>query len=192
MVLYADGTASATDLSPPPARVSNSANSAIVFAPPTLYHPDRFELRGGVFAHAVGSPEEGSADLNFELVAPRFFTIPNLPDFLTPRFHVGGMVNLDGQTSYSYAGALWTINLTQNWFAEGFFGGIVHNGKHNDETGQMNDLGCSWAFHSGGSLGYRLNARWSVMATFDHLSNAELCQYNKGVNDWGLRLGYTL
>src|SRR5271169_2556463 len=109
------GIASATDLPPPPP--PPPSNSSVIFAPPTLYHPERFELRGGVFAHAVASPEGGSADLNLELVAPRFFTIPGLPDYFTPRFHVGGIGNLAGKTSYVYAGALWTYNFTRNWFA---------------------------------------------------------------------------
>jgi hypothetical protein len=30
------------------------------------------------------------------------------------------------------------------------------------------------------------------MGTFDHLSNATLCTNNKGINDYGLRLGYSL
>jgi hypothetical protein len=71
----------------------------------SLYHPERFELRGGVFAHALASPEAGSVDANLELVAPRFFVIPWLPEYLTPRFHVGGIANFNGKTSYVYAGA---------------------------------------------------------------------------------------
>ena len=55
----------------------------------------------------------------------------------------------------------------------------------------MNGLGCRWAFHSGGSVGYRLDDRWSVLGTFDHLSNATLCPYNKGINDYGLRAAYS-
>ena len=136
--------ASASDLAPPAAS-SNSTNSAIVFAPPTLYHPERFELRGGLFAHAISSPEGGSADLNLEVVAPRFFTIPGLPDYFTPRFHVGGIGNFAGRTSYVYAGALWTYNFNANWFAEGFFGGLVHNGNLDDVSDHMNGLGCRWA-----------------------------------------------
>jgi hypothetical protein len=185
--------AAATDLAPPSQPAMNSpATSSLVFGPPTLYHPERFEIRGGVFAHAIGSPEAGSADINAELVAPRFFTIPGLPDYLTPRLHIGGMGNLAGRTSYVYAGGLWTFNLTPRWFAEGFFGGIVHNGELSDVSTTMNGLGCRWAFHSGGSIGYRLNDRWSVLGTFDHLSNATLCTNNKGINDFGLRLGYSL
>jgi hypothetical protein len=184
--------AAATDLAPPPPTIVNPSTSSLIFGPPTFYHPERFEIRGGVFAHAIGSPEEGSADLNLELVAPRFFTIPFLPDYLTPRLHIGGMGNLAGRTSYVYAGGLWTFNLTPRWFAEGFFGGIVHNGELSDVSTTMNGLGCRWAFHSGGSIGYRLSDRWSVMGTFDHLSNATLCTNNKGINDYGLRLGYSL
>jgi len=181
----------AADLTPPPPLVKSS-NSEIVFEPPTLYHPERFELRAGVFAHAIASPEAGSADINLELVAPRFFTIPFLPDYFTPRFHIGGIGNFAGKTSYVYAGGLWTLNLTRSWFVEGFFGGLVHNGNLDDNADNMNGLGCRWAFHSGGSIGYRLNDRWTVMGTFDHLSNGEICTYNKGINDYGLRLGYTL
>lgn len=162
-----------------------------MFAPPTLDHPERWELRGGVFAHAVASPESGSVDLNLELVAPRFFIIPFLPDFATPRFHVGGMGNTAGKTSYVYAGALWTFNFWQNWFVEGFFGGLVHNGNLDDNADNMNGLGCRWAFHDGASIGYRVNDHLSVMGTFDHLSNGELCAFNKGINDYGLRVGYS-
>jgi lipid A 3-O-deacylase len=179
------GAASAADL-----QLSPSSASAIIFAPPILYHPERFELRGGAFAHAVSNPESGSADANIEVVAPRFFLIPGVPDFLTPRFHIGGIINTAGKTSYVYAGALWTYNLGR-WFVEGFFGGLIHDGNLDDTADDMNGLGCRWAFHSGGSLGYRIDDHWSVMGTFDHLSNAETCQYNKGINDYGLRAAYS-
>jgi hypothetical protein len=192
-VVLSASKAAATDLAPPPPPpMISPSTSSLVFGPPTLYHPERFEIRGGVFAHAVGSPEAGSADLNLELVAPRFFTVPFLPDYLTPRFHIGGIANLAGKTSYIYAGGLWTFNLTPRWFAEGFFGGLVHNGELDDISTTMNGLGCRWAFHSGGSIGYRVSDRWSVLGTFDHLSNATLCTNNKGINDFGLRLGYSL
>src|SRR5665213_1037004 len=134
--------AAASDLAPPPPPpMVSSEPAAIIFGPPTLYHPERFEIRGGVFAHAIGSPEAGSADLNLELVAPRFFTIPFLPDYLTPRFHVAGIGHLAGRTSYVYARGLSMFNFTPRWFAEGFFGGIVHNGELRDVAAAMDGLG---------------------------------------------------
>ncbi len=182
-------SAAATDLAAPSPTV-RSADTQVLFGQ-SLYHPERFELRGGIFAHAIASPEAGSVDLNLELVAPKFFVIPGLPEYFTPRFHVGGMVNFAGKTSYVYAGGLWTFNITQRWFVEGFFGGLVHNGHLDDLSDNMNGLGCRWAFHSGGSVGYRFNDRWSVLGTFDHLSNAQLCTNNKGINDYGLRVSYS-
>lgn len=189
VILLGVGGAVAADL--PSAAPSSPSNSAVIFGPPALYHPERFELRGGVFAHAIASPESGSADGNIEIVAPRFFHIPGLPDYFTPRLHAGAMVNFAGRTSYVYAGALWTYNITPRWFVEGFFGGLIHNGHLDDVSDTMNGLGCRWAFHDGASIGYRLNDRWSVMGTFDHLSNGTLCAYNKGINDYGLRAAYS-
>ena len=181
------GGASATDLPPPPP----SSSSSVIFSPSTLYHPERFDLGGGFFAHAIASPEAGSVDANLELAAPKIFVIPWLPEYLTPRFHVGGIANFNGKTSYVYAGALWTFNITRSWYVEGFFGGLVYNGNLDDNASDMNGLGCRWAFHSGGSIGYRLSDRWSVMGTFDHHSNAQICTNNKGINDYGVRAAYS-
>ncbi len=97
----------------------------------------------------------------------------------------------DGVHEDAAAQFLWTYNVTPRWFVEGFFGGLIHNGNLDDISDNMNGLGCRWAFHSGGSIGYRLNDRWSVMGTFDHLSNGQLCSLNKGINDFGLRAAYS-
>lgn len=60
-----------------------------------------------------------------------------------------------------------------------------------DLSDNMNGLGCRWAFHSGGSVGYRINDHWSVMGTFDHLSNGQICTNNKGINDYGIRAAFS-
>jgi hypothetical protein len=193
------GGAFAADMAPPPPQVTapppalppQPAAEWYLFSKSPLDHPERWELRGGLFAHAVASPESGSVDINAELVAPKFFVIPWLPAEATPRLHIGGIFNTAGKTSYVYAGGLWTVDFTKHWFAEGFFGGLVHNGNLDDFADNMNGLGCRWAFHSGGSIGYRLNDRWSVMGTFDHLSNGQICTNNKGINDYGLRAAYS-
>ena len=49
---------------------------------------------------------------------------------------------------------------------------------------------------SAASIGYRFNSHWSVMFTFDHLSNGSgiglsNCGRNKGLNNYGARIGYT-
>ncbi len=53
-----------------------------------------------------------------------------------------------------------------------FFGGAVHDGSING-TSDLNALGSRVLFNVGGSVGYRFDAHWSVMATFDHMSNGK-------------------
>jgi hypothetical protein len=161
-----------------------------------LIDPPRWEVRLGAFAHGVGSIEEGTVALNPELVLPRLpFGQDEWWAILVPRPHVGGMINVSGKTSYVYGGALWTLPLWYGFFAEGFFGGAVHNGSLLGEPGRV-ALGCNPVFHVGGSLGYSLSPRWHIMATFDHISNGNSvfgtdCVKNQGLNQWGARLGFS-
>lgn len=160
---------------------------------------DKYEFRLGSFLHGVGGREKGYADLNAEFVLPDPWPQSWQPSnprmrFLLPRPHFGTMVNFNGMTSYVYAGALWTFPLPYNFFIEGFVGGAVHNGVLQDDPNRAS-LGCRELFHSGGSFGYRFGDRWSAMFTFDHLSNGNAalhaCSHNQGLNQYGVRLGYS-
>jgi lipid A 3-O-deacylase len=162
-----------------------------IYAPSPLAQPQRYEVRLGAFAHDVAFPEQGSADINAELVFPR---LPiNLPAgwmFLVPRPQIGVMANTVGKTSYVYAGVVWTFNVTERFFFEPIFGGSVHDGKTNVSAPGWGELGCRELFHTGISLGYRLTELWTLYATWDHISNARLCAHNIGNNDYGARIGY--
>jgi hypothetical protein len=153
-----------------------------------------FEARFGGFAHGIGSPESGTVDLNAEIVSPRLFNFPGAWSVLSPRIQMGVLGNLGGRTSAGYAGFLWTIPLFDRLFAEAFVGGAVHNGSQKGSP-NMAALGCDPLFNVGGSLGYRFNERWSVMFTFDHMSNGmgifgTNCGRNVGLNNYGARIGY--
>lgn len=164
--------------------------------------PDSFEARFGAFTHGVGGPEEGSADINAELVFPRLWHVHNgwNPlhlddgwDWLIPRPHIGGMLNTAGKTSYIYGGALWTFDVTRSIFLETFFGGALHNGELDGDSTHAS-LGCRLLYHLGGSVGVRVMPRWSVLFTYDHISNGKgtfsNCSHNHGLNDYGLRLSH--
>jgi lipid A 3-O-deacylase len=166
--------------------------------PATLAAPlwSQYEFRLGAFAHGVGflGPgfEQGSVDLNAEFLLPR---LPLWQDsfwsFLSPRPQIGGMLNLDGKTSYAFAGVVWTLDLTPNWFFEPMFGGAIHDGELTAPRGSGRlSLGCSPLFHTGASIGYHLSGNWDVMLTWDHISNAGLCGSNPGINDFGVKIGY--
>jgi lipid A 3-O-deacylase len=151
------------------------------------------EVRLGTFAHDPLSPESGSADVNGEILFAKPFNAPGSPwDFLLPRPSIGATVNFVGKTSQAYAGLTWTYDITKSIFVEGSFGGSVNNGK----TGAIvppghNALGCNVSFRESGSVGYRFNANWSLMGTIEHMSNAGLCSQNRGLTNYGARIGYS-
>jgi hypothetical protein len=185
---------------PPPAPPPLAAPPPPV--PSGFYDPYRIELRFGGFAHGVGGNEHGTYDLSPELVMGR------LPLFqsqwwnvFVPRPHVGAHLNLEGRTSAFYAGALWSFPLPYRTFFEIFVDGAIHNGIQSGAPPGHSSLGCPALFHVGGSLGYAITDHWTIMATFDHLSNGHYIYGincagnigptpNPGINDWGGKIGY--
>lgn len=154
------------------------------------------EIRVGGSAQEPGAPERGSANLTGEILFAKAFTAADLfTSYFIPRPHVGGSVNLRGDTSFAYAGLTWTYDLTSWLFVEGTFGGAVHTGNTDAVKTRIpvnqNALGCSPLFRESGSVGVRLSTNWSVMATVEHMSNAGLCAQNRGLTNVGARIGYT-
>jgi hypothetical protein len=150
-----------------------------------------YELRLGAYAHDPLSPEKGPADLNGEVLLAKFNFFPAQTwGALIPRLHFGGTIDFDGKTSNLYTGLTWTFNLDRHVFVEGSFGEAVNDGK----TGRYvppghNAMGCNWSFHETASVGYRLDEDWSVMTTIEHYSNAGICVENRGLTNYGLRIG---
>ena len=116
-----------------------------------------------------------------------------------PRPTVGGSYNTGGRTSYAYLGATWTLEVfpetfNRRVFLDGFFGGVAHNGwtgpKAETPYG-FNTLGCSPMFREAAALGFRITEHWSIMATIEHMSNAGLCANNRGLTNYGGKIGYT-
>ena len=151
------------------------------------------EFRLGASAQDPWGPESNSANLTGEILFAKPFTAADLfTSYFIPRPHIGGSVNFSGETSFAYAGLTWTVDITPRIFVEGTFGGAIHNG----ETGKLVPvgraaLGCSPLFRESGSIGVRLSANWSLLATVEHLSNAGLCDQNRGLTNIGARVGYT-
>jgi len=159
------------------------------------FDTNRFEVRGGIFAHGVGSVEQNTYDLNVELLTPRVlpFGAGQWWSLLVPRFQIGGFLNMSDRTSALYGGALWTFPIYAGLFSELSAGGAVNNGSV-DGTATRSALGCQGAFNLAASLGYHFNSSWSLVGTWNHMSNGNAifddCPHNKGVNDIGLKAGY--
>jgi hypothetical protein len=159
-------------------------------------YANRFETRAGLFAHGIGSVERDTLDINLELVSPRLpFGSTKSWAVLVPRPEVGGFVNTANRTSIGYAGLLWTIPIYKGFVWEPSFGGAVHNGLR-DGSDTRSALGCPYGFNFGSSLGYHLIGPWSIFTTYDHMSNGNRalgvdCPHNKGINNFGLKAGYS-
>ena len=147
------------------------------------------EVRLGGLVHAPASPEAGSGvDLNAEVL----FAKPwgTIDDWWLPRPHLGTTINFEGKTSTVYAGVSWQYNVTDWAFVEASFGGSLNNGQTEDYHNDMNPLGCHTLFRESASIGYDITQHWRVMATAEHSSNAGLCDYNRGLTNYGVRVGY--
>jgi hypothetical protein len=168
---------------------------------PMLGPGDRFEARFGPFYHGVGSSEKNTFDLNGSILTPRLnLGVPGYWAFFLPRFQLGGAVNLEGRTSFAYADVAFTLPITHWLFFEPFIGGAVHDGSLTPTPTQAG-LGCPLLFHAGVSLGVPITEHWSVLGTFEHLSNGrgifgvncgtnEVPGGNQGLNNYGLSIGY--
>ena len=163
-----------------------------------------WEIRAGVAAHGVGSHEHNTVDLMGEVLTPCLpFFQDMVVQFLMPRVHGGGSVNLSGRTSFGYAGFAWTWPIYRGAFVEPFIGAAVHNGSI---AGIADDVGvgCDYLFHVGGSVGYRFDQHWSALVTFEHLSNGKQLfgvncgsnqnlagsNGNQGSNNYAVKIGY--
>jgi lipid A 3-O-deacylase len=158
------------------------------------------EVRIGGAVQDPGSAEHNTSNINGEILFSKpLVSVDPFWQAFVPRATVGGSYNFGGRTSYAYIGATWTVDLFPQTlnnivFLEGFFGAGAHNGytgpKPTAPAG-FNTLGCNPLFREAAALGFRLTEHWSVMATVEHMSNAGLCANNRGLTNFGGKLGYT-
>ncbi len=152
------------------------------------------EVRLGALDQNVeGSGNEGGVAVNAELLFGRpavHFSNPLLEFLFRPRPHLGASFNTVGATNEFYFGATWDLALTDWAFLETSFGVVVHDGPL-AEVGKAS-FGCRLNFRESASLGFALSERWRLLLTVDHMSNANLCERNRGLTNAGMRLGYKL
>jgi lipid A 3-O-deacylase len=150
------------------------------------------EIKGGVLYHDVGGLwsgfrlEDEPIDINVEAVLSP--SMPALWGVVRPA--VGASINTGGDTSHVYLDARW-----QTEFASGLFFGLglgaaVHDGKLDPTEPDRKALGSRVLFHIPAEIGLRLDAHNSVSVYFEHTSNADLAEFNEGMDRVGLRYGY--
>jgi len=158
------------------------------------------EVRIGGAVQDPGSAEHNTNNINGEILfAKPLVSLDPFWQAFVPRPTVGGSYNFGGRTSYAYIGATWSVDLFPQTlgnrvFLEGFFGAGAHNGHTGPKSTTpfgFNSLGCNPLFREAAALGFRLTEHWSIMATVEHMSNAGLCVNNRGLTNFGGKLGYT-
>lgn len=174
-----------------------AALAACALAPAHAIVPVK-EVRAGVFAQAccggVGSSKEQGAAINAEAV----FASPRVLSFIgAPRPVAGLTVATDGDaTSQIYGGLEWKAEISRFFIAAGA-GVAVHNGETDRydpiaDAGRVSHtvfFGCPVLFRLAGDIGYQASERIAVSLHWNHISNAELCSENEGLDQMGVRLG---
>ena len=158
------------------------------------------EVAGGLLAQGCcGQAEYKEQGVAFngeaQFRSPQFLSVLG-----SPRPVIGANIATDSDaTSQFYAGFTWQFDLTEKVFFNAMLGGALHNGEAGtfdaavdmDRMTNTSFLGCRGLFRLAGDLGYRVSERVSVMAHWSHLSNAGLCTDNEGLDNLGVRIGYT-
>lgn len=153
---------------------------------------DYWEVRfgGGAYDFGPTTPQVFSgAVLNGEILAPS-------PDFLdrlgSPRFYLGGDYALsDDPIHVIYLGLNWELYLTQKFYL-GFSGGGAWNSSETttSSSGATKALGSSTLFHLQLSAGYDITSAITMQLFYNHFSNANLKNSNKGLESIGGRVGF--
>jgi lipid A 3-O-deacylase len=151
------------------------------------------ELKIGALAHDVPGlwsgfqAEKSAVDLNAEVDFHPFWASES--SSIAPA--IGGTFNTAGQTSHAYADLRWKITPGPAYYITLGLGAAFNNGVTYDPAQPDRKwLGSHILFHPTAEIGLNLDPHNSVSVYFEHMSNANLADYNEGMDDIGVRYGY--
>lgn len=150
------------------------------------------EIKAGVLAHDVPDLwsgfqlESDAVDVNVELILRP--SMPFLWGSISPA--IGASINTGGDTSHAYVDARWQIEGPSGLFFAVGLGAAIHDGELDPVALDKKALGSRVLFHIPFEIGVRLDAHNSLSAYFEHTSNANLADFNEGLDRLGVRYGY--
>jgi lipid A 3-O-deacylase len=152
------------------------------------------EIFSGVLAHDVDSPlSEGGLEDGADLqIGWRGGRIGALAPIGAPSPHLFASIATGGETHFAAAGLSWRIG--SRLFVRPGVGLAIHSrGSHGVANGLRTDLGSRILFAPEVGVGYQLNERLSLEASWVHLSHGQLLsRQNPGMDSVGVRLSYRL
>ena len=130
-------------------------------------------------------------DISLEVL----FASPDIDAFRwigSPRPNLGVNINFNGQESVAHLALTWQLRPFAGapLFVEGTFGAAVNNGSLMNAPAGFKNLGCNLQFYEQFGIGADLGDNARVILTYDHTSNADLCNANEGLSSLGLKLGW--
>lgn len=146
----------------------------------------------------AGGGRENSIGINAEVI---FNPLLGNRDKLALHPYIGGMVNLEGDTSYIAAGVMLRKDFGPKFYGDIGIGLALHDGRI-----QLSDLpkgeridarfngisfGSDVLFRPAISFGYRIDDQWAAEIFMDHLSNGNVLgstDINEGVDNLGVRV----
>lgn len=155
------------------------------------------EVFVGAYGHGIKTPfclETGEQGIDVQ-AGYRFAPLEALSALGRPVPYVLASVNTRGDTSFVGAGLSWTIGKGPLFVRPGI-GLVVRTGpdRRLDPRGRWRtDLGSRVLFEPEIAIGYRLNQRIAVEASWVHVSHAQLfSEQNPGLDMMGVRLSYRM
>ena len=156
------------------------------------------EAFAGVYAHGVDTPftletGEGGVDL---AAGYRFAPLEELRAIGRPAPYLIASLNTRGDTSFAGAGLSWTIG-NGPFYLRPAIALVVHDAPEqrvSPETGFRTDLGSRVLFELEIGVGYRLDGRTSLEASWMHISQGQIfdSQQNPGIDMIGVRISRRL
>lgn len=147
----------------------------------------------------AGDGRENSLGINAEVI---FNPLLGNRNKLALHPYIGGMVNLEGDTSYIAAGVMLRKDFGPKFYGDIGIGLALHDGRvqlsdlPRRERFEASHSGISFGydvlFRPAISLGYRFDDSWAAEIFMDHLSNGNVLngdrRINEGVDNLGLRI----
>ena len=150
------------------------------------------EFKFGALAHDVPGLWSGfqienpAVDINAEVDFRPFWS----SQISSLRPAIGGTFNTQGQTSHAYADLRWQVTMNPSWYLTFGVGAAYQNGQTDLTDLSRKALGARILFHPSLEVGLNLDPHSSVSVYFEHMSNANLANFNEGMDDLGVRYGY--
>lgn len=129
-------------------------------------------------------------DVSFDVL----FKSPDIEAFRwigSPRPEVGTTISLGGYENLLHVGLTWQLPVFETpFYLEGTFGAAAHSGYLTNAPGLYRNLGCEVNFYERFGVGANLSENVTATLTYEHTSNAGLCQQNAGLSNVGVRVGW--